>query len=169
MIGLARGSGDGRFNKNSTRQNKNMSWSIKSSGRKEDVAAVVRAQLVDNGTEPGVGKLICDQIAALPSATPLAAGLWYCDSVAVVGWGHNGGGIGKLEIEPYCQAINPANLIPPPTPAAPEPKCECSIPEPLLPAPTPAIEVEPAPTLSPTASGPAPIEDTGTSAPPITA
>lgn len=85
-----------------------MSWNLFLIGKRADVAAQVRAQLVDNGNAPGVGVLIVDEINALPEPKPNAfGGMDGFDAVHVRGNGHRGAGIGELTVQPFNLCLAP--------------------------------------------------------------
>lgn len=88
-----------------------MSWSLNLIGKKADVAACVKAQIVDNGYASEIGNAIIAEIAALRDPTP--SGGWGASDVIVKGSGHKGGGVNELKVEPFTPCAAPAPPQPP--------------------------------------------------------
>ena len=85
-----------------------MSWSLNLIGKKADVQACVKAQMVDNGNAPEIGMVIISEISAIPGPTGVPDGKWSATHVIVRGNGHSGGGVNELKIEPFTECIPPA-------------------------------------------------------------
>ena len=84
-----------------------MSWSLNLIGKKEDVQACVKAQIVDTNNAPEIGMAIIAEISAIPGPTGVPDGAWSATHVIVRGCGHHGGSC-ELKIEAFTECIPPA-------------------------------------------------------------
>ena len=91
-----------------------MSWSLNLIGKKEDVQACVKAQIVDTKYAPEIGMAIIAEISAIPGPTGVPDGHWSATHVIVRGSGHTGGGVNELKIDPFTECKTPV-VAPPVT------------------------------------------------------
>lgn len=90
-----------------------MSWSLNLIGKKADVQACVKAQIVDNGYAPELGNAIIAEIASIPEPPIPTKGGWGASDVIVIGNGYKGGGVNALKIEPFTPCYAPPQPQPP--------------------------------------------------------